>query len=211
MTFNPYQTLDVPRNADPATIKRAYRRKAKRLHPDTGGNARDFHEASRAVQVLLDPQRRKHYDETGEIDESSVHNDPLGEAKTLVLHFFLAAVASPNDLFKVDLIDKARENFRQHIQHITGQIKIEQTKIKKFEKLEQRLRHKDNNDFVRLACRSQVRELTEAIRKHDAQIKIREQSIELLKEYSFEQDPSASTIGGWTVMNTPSATGGFFR
>jgi DnaJ-class molecular chaperone len=69
--IDPYRVLNVPRDADPATIKAAYRKLAKRLHPDRNpGDAhaeQRFKEISRAYNLLSDPKQRRRFDR-GEID-----------------------------------------------------------------------------------------------------------------------------------------------
>ncbi len=59
-----YAALGVPKDADAADIKKAYRKLARDLHPDTnpGGEAR-FKEVSEAYDVLSDATKRKEYDE----------------------------------------------------------------------------------------------------------------------------------------------------
>lgn len=62
-----YEVLGVPRLADGAQIARAYRRLAKRLHPDTSsapGTREPFERATWAYQVLTDPRLRSDYDKT---------------------------------------------------------------------------------------------------------------------------------------------------
>jgi molecular chaperone DnaJ len=62
-----YAALGVPRDADAAAIKKAYRQLARDLHPDKNpGNAQAetrFKEVSEAYDVLSDPKRRSEYDE----------------------------------------------------------------------------------------------------------------------------------------------------
>jgi molecular chaperone DnaJ len=59
-----YEVLGVPRNADQAAIKSAYRRLARRLHPDVVGNmsSEAFREVQTAFETLSDLERRRHYD-----------------------------------------------------------------------------------------------------------------------------------------------------
>jgi curved DNA-binding protein len=65
-----YGVLGVPKSADADTIKKAYRRLAKDLHPDKNpGNAQAearFKEVNHAFDTLGDAQKRKLYDEFGE-------------------------------------------------------------------------------------------------------------------------------------------------
>lgn len=64
-----YEVLGVDKNADAATIKKAYRTLAKKYHPDANpGNeeaAAKFKEASEAYAVLSDDEKRKQYDQFG--------------------------------------------------------------------------------------------------------------------------------------------------
>ena len=65
-----YAVLGVPKDADAATIKKAYRKLARDLHPDknAGNQAMEtrFKEVNRAYEVVGDDAKRKLYDEFGE-------------------------------------------------------------------------------------------------------------------------------------------------
>lgn len=75
-----YQMLDLPRGAPPDAIRPAYKRAAKKAHPDKGGTPEAWRNVCTAVAVLSDPERRAHYDATGKIEEKPVDNR---EAKAL--------------------------------------------------------------------------------------------------------------------------------
>jgi molecular chaperone DnaJ len=61
-----YEILGVERDADQETIKRAYRRKARELHPDAGGNEDGFKELTTAYEVLRNAETRANYDRFGD-------------------------------------------------------------------------------------------------------------------------------------------------
>jgi curved DNA-binding protein len=64
-----YEVLGVPRDADQSEIQRAYRKRARTLHPDVNKELRAeeaFKELSEAYDVLSDPDQRKRYDAFGE-------------------------------------------------------------------------------------------------------------------------------------------------
>jgi len=71
---NYYRTLDVPRDADPGELRRAYHRLAHRWHPDKNPGdaaAEDrFKEINEAYTVLSDPSRRAKYNLFGHAERA---------------------------------------------------------------------------------------------------------------------------------------------
>ena len=65
-----YQTLGVPRDASSADIKKAFRKLARKHHPDVAKDKKTaeakFKEINEANEVLGDPEKRKKYDELGQ-------------------------------------------------------------------------------------------------------------------------------------------------
>lgn len=57
-----YTTLGINSNASPEEIKQAYRKLAKKFHPDLGGDKAQFQKISEAYETLGDPQKRAAYD-----------------------------------------------------------------------------------------------------------------------------------------------------
>jgi len=66
-----YSILGVPRDCDPDTLRSAYRKLARQYHPDVNPgdqSAEDrFKEISQAYDVLSDAEKRRNYDEFGEV------------------------------------------------------------------------------------------------------------------------------------------------
>lgn len=78
-----YNTLGVPKNASQEDIKKAYRKLARKFHPDVNPNdenaKRKFQQINEANEVLSDPEKRKKYDQYG---ENWKHADQYEQARS---------------------------------------------------------------------------------------------------------------------------------
>ena len=90
---DPYSILGVPRAANAAAIKAAYRQCVRIAHPDRGGDADHFIAVVRAFGVLSDPVAKRLFDETGQIDEDGVR-DYRQEVAVILADMFDVAVST---------------------------------------------------------------------------------------------------------------------
>lgn len=64
-TMEYYNLLGVSRDAEDQEIKKAFRKKAMKEHPDRGGDAEKFKKISEAYEVLIDSEKRELYNKYG--------------------------------------------------------------------------------------------------------------------------------------------------
>lgn len=71
--FDPYQVLGINRNASQEEIKKAYRKLARKYHPDQNpgdeGAAAKFKQVKKAYDIVGDPSRREQFDRFGQTGE----------------------------------------------------------------------------------------------------------------------------------------------
>jgi DnaJ-class molecular chaperone len=76
-----YRILGVDRNADDKTIKSAYRKLARKHHPDVAkgkDSGERFREVTEAYEVLSDPEKRRRYDTLGPDWQRYAQQPPAG-------------------------------------------------------------------------------------------------------------------------------------
>ncbi|KAH6944549.1 hypothetical protein HPB50_003864 [Hyalomma asiaticum] len=104
-----YNVLELPRNASPGDIRRAYRRLALKWHPDKNpGNKAEaeahFKEISEAYEVLSDESKRRHYDLRGRGGQSTSHHENFQRSRGGNAHntgsAFTFQFRDPEDLFR---------------------------------------------------------------------------------------------------------------
>lgn len=130
-----YEILGVDRSADGDAIKRAYRQKARTLHPDAGGNAEDFARLNLAYDTLANAERRAHYDRTGQ-NEQPVAPDEI-RARILLDELLRKYVDMPDQTgrYTFDLIKAIRHDLNEGERLIPIFIKEVQEKIAALERL----------------------------------------------------------------------------
>src|SRR5258706_8201609 len=82
-----YKILGVKKDAKPEEIKKAYRRLARKYHPDVnpGDKAAEdrFKQMSEAFDVLSDPKKRKVYDRFGQYSDNLANAAEAGPARSV--------------------------------------------------------------------------------------------------------------------------------
>lgn len=85
--LNPYRELDVPMDATEQEIRTARKRRVRKAHPDVGGSAEEFHRVQTAALILLDPKRRRKYDEDGTVEDEEPVDKMSKQATELIFTF----------------------------------------------------------------------------------------------------------------------------
>lgn len=113
MSSDLYAILGLPRSATHDQVRKAYRRLAKKQHPDAGGSAAQFKALQLAHTVLTNEERRAKYDETGQIDFNSIEQE-RAQFLELLAQAAMAVIANNFDPSQ-DFLSAVRSHLQQKI------------------------------------------------------------------------------------------------
>lgn len=207
-----YAELGVSIDADEKTIRAAYRRRSKETHPDAGGNSEKFARTQTALAVLTDPDARRRYDETGEIDEKPVDNaraEAVGlidaEFDPLVNDFIAKGFRPQDDPRNCDVVDIIKVRIAGRIAADQRMIEIGRKAVAFYADMSRRIRLKKVGGENPLARRFDdlVRESEKSIEAIDRSIKVAQLALKILDDYEFEQDlaPTAPSTDRYNFTN----------
>jgi len=195
-----YQILGIRRAAAQEVIQRAYRRKAKTLHPDGGGSVEAFSELSTAYTVLSDPNRRERYDRTGEIQPARPNNLDVSAIEVIAQKLGLI-IHAEYDVTSVDIAVLIEQAIREDIAERNAGISSLERAHERARRLRDRVKRKVNGEDNVLARVLDWHEITAKshIKKNEEAVGSMERALEILKDYSFADDFSLATPDGVSV------------
>jgi DnaJ-class molecular chaperone len=183
-----YKALGVDKEAPLDNIKKAFRKKAKEVHPDITGNHSDgFNTIAEAYRVLKNPLLRKQYDETGTHEES---NDIDIRAQSIVVALFEEFLVDGScDYAFEDPIATMKTSLMLQIEERNKSIGDSQSKIKKYESKRCKLVFKGDNPhknlFESVICKK-IEDLRVDILQHQKMIDVLNKSIIFLDDYKYD-------------------------
>lgn len=139
-----YETLGVAPDADVTAVKRAYRAKARKHHPDIGGDTASFQAIQRAYSILKDPKKRADYDQFGDASESM----DAGSRAEQDLIALIVRAAVELDSKHVNILDRIREGLRNQRREVESKIQKTKAEAEKFRDAASRLKRKGGGDTV---------------------------------------------------------------
>lgn len=198
----------MPPDASHEEIKRAYRRKIAKAHPDReGGDKSKALAVNEAWRVLGDQRLRDQYDTMGEVEtEDAQRNRVTGEMINLFMQ-----IAESSDVLHEDLMGKLRSLILANKQQNLQAIQQLQGRIKRYEIVAKRIRTKKRTAsrremlFVH-AANSIAEECRKSLRLVELKIEEKNTMLQILDDFSY--DFEARVFAATTT--TGSATS-FFR
>lgn len=210
---DPYETLGLKKGASGADIKRAYRRKAAKLHPDRNPNSHEaMAQVNTAYALLSDEGRRQHFDQTGEDIPSPNSDENLARrlwvgmlAKQLERAVAVMEAAPPGMVREHDIAAAAQAEIAGMLAECEREIAKAKRYVAHLAKLKKRVSTTDTVDHWAdlLASNSQGAQNRVAALETDLKrLKLAHEIAQLYRSPARSPQPAP---GGYLVINTSSA------
>lgn len=192
---NPYDILGIKRNATPEQIKAAWKKVARQNHPDHGGKTDEFIRMKQAAMVLLDPAKRKRFDDDGIADENRPDNT-YALAMERLAGFFInsidATLDSPMGMRDLDFVAGAKLFVDQQIQGNLKQIADLQRRLHQYDNVVKRIKTKQSKNAINEMILAHMRNLKQHVEHNKKQVMIGQRAKEILADYEFEVESPSS-------------------
>lgn len=188
-----YEELEVEKTATPNEIKKAYRKKSKKVHPDHNPDdpeaAEKFGALTRAYDILMDEEKRKRYDAGEDPEKMGEMKTPRDMAVHAVIGLFHSVLdqvdTNSTNVFMVmrEAIGGSILNFKKEIRKIDRQ-------IDKLQAVAKRISHKKKsheNIFIQ-SIEAQIRGIEGDKKQVEDQVKIADISLEIVSDYEYRVD-----------------------
>ena len=185
---DPYDILGVARDAGEEQIKAAYRKRAKAAHPDSGGDTDAFSQLQKAYELLLDPVRRKVFDDTGYDVEltDAVDLQALVAIEKLITDMVLderePGTFDPVAKMRAALLEEIRKAHfsKSELERHSNRISLHLDRLGK----------RPGKDVVGHMLRARIKAIATAISETESKIGANERACDMLDGYLYVMDES---------------------
>jgi curved DNA-binding protein CbpA len=184
---NLYDILGASKDATMDQIKAAFKKKAKAYHPDQGGNQDDFIKLKKASKVLLNPHKRKLYDDG--IEDNDDIEQVEAFAMQRIVEFFVNSINNPmiQDVERVDYIKGATKSFNDQISQCGVRIRDVKIQVDRFEKVIKRLKTNRQQDVLTQMLVHHASKLRSVIHANEKEKEVFKTAIQIINDYQFDK------------------------
>lgn len=179
--FNPYTQLGLDNSASKEEIKKAYYNLSKTHHPDHGGDEDEFKNIARAYEILTDPQKKAHYDETGFI----LGEQNLDQMMTQVLFKVMTEAVMMFDPDHEDILKRTKEGMTALVKDASGKLTKLQAYQRRLVKTEKKLTAKGSTILLKMLG-SEIAGVNHKVERGKLEMKALKKATRLLEDYDFE-------------------------
>lgn len=186
MHFNPYEILEVRRDATLEEIRKQYRKLAMEHHPDRTGDDTQFKLINEAYHILIDPVKRRHWEQHGNVH---VPKEEIAARDKFIGLFLGLCERFPDDPFK-----HLHATIKQQDEHIKREkinVARKQTSLRNIQK---RLKYKGEaptDSLLYQAIENVIEEMSRQTTNMDFDLKVNSLVRQLANDYTATPENKA--------------------
>lgn len=196
-----YEILGMPRDADTVAIKKAYRKLARKLHPDlNGGKSEPMQALQAAYDCLMDPARRAAYDAGDATPELQLEHEAID-----VLEIMIAEAMEGSAI--MDVVIFVRNRLEHGDAELEAGLRRLEAQKKKWLRWQGRIvRNGEGPNIAEQVLEKKIKEVEESINSKARAKRIGLLALELLAVYS-DKGPQLSVEGEMRLRWSEATTG----
>ena len=200
MSFDPYITLGLDRNASAEEITAAYRRCAAAAHPDReGGSTERMTDVNMACKILGDSESKARYDRGEGTQAGPTIEERARDTLLQVLNIAIREIP-----LNADLIDLMRAGVNKQIGGLAAARVKTAGDLDRLKRLRKRLKGPPENPFHGLID-NEIKRGESFLPKFDADEAMLERCLEILEDYSCEPESMSDLLRPGGVVLLPGA------
>ena len=196
-----YDTLGVRKTATKDTIQKAFRKRARKAHPDAGGDPVEFQAIHQAYKVLTDDTKREKYDQTGEVEPDAGTMGAMRPFMDLIMGVLGQVTSnllqSGRKPKHCDMIQLIRDELTNRESAIAEQMRIHKENKAVAEDMAARFETDGDENYLQMLMRAHVGLLDSALKPLLAESERLAKAKELLGKFRFRVEKAAG--GGATT------------
>lgn len=207
--FNPYEVMGLKADADGVEIRSAYRRLARSVHPDSGGNAESWAQLKRAYDILNDPAARAHFDATGEAADPQRNPGDVRPMEHISIALGLA-LTGDKDLLGTDLVKAIKKALLFKRDEHRSFVEKAEAALLRAKRMRNRFRRKTGgaNDLEAMLDWHEE-QLNEGLRGNKAHVADFTRAAEIIDQYEFDPEGGGRMFQAYSP-NTSTSNNGLF-
>lgn len=191
-----YDMLEINHDADKKDIRKAYREKAKRVHPDHGGDEEEFKVLALAKRVLMDDDERAFYDRTGHVKEGATINRKAEDNLIQLLSGLIGQIG--DEIFWEDAVELVVKGCKKKRGEIDKSIRVHKKNKERLKKVLTRFKRKKKSSrpFLEEAFENMIDQEAEAISNAEKDKLVYDVMEKLITQYKFDvEDEGSQPLG----------------
>lgn len=183
---NYYEILGVKPGATADQIKKAYKKRAKKLHPDVGGDVDKFQELEEAHRILSDPDERAYYDQHGKAKPAAPADQKKAMLYNMLLGMMGMAIVQTTNPGTDHLIQRMAALITEQIANAKNDV-LEMGKLLiKLGAIRKRIKHKGEENVLNSLMQQQVDRVENQIAQAKHATAMFEEGLLFLRDYDYE-------------------------